>query len=527
MQLFPFLLLIRVFTLFYYPGFANYLPVLPTAQRRWSHVLGQTILVFKQVTSITFKFFTMKSLTKQLTTKWLLVLCLSLFAIISCQKDVTQKQQEEEISGAANSNKEHGHLQQTKTFSSDVVVSWINLQLQMNKLPLPAGTAGQANDRCQAYCGIALYESVVPGMPAYQSLYGQLTDFPEMPSREPGKAYHWAACANAALAEMNRRLFPTTAEPNKTAMTNLKNIWETSFANETDPATLQRSIAFGIEVATRVFNWAATDGSANVNPPYVLPPGSGLPPAGTGLWVPTAAAPPVGPYTYQRRKLVPGVANGTELDPPPTFSTTVGSPFYNMVKEVYDASATPATLTTDQKALVDYFKDNPGYSAGGTYVAVFSQALSLTKPALDMAALAYVKIGLAHHDATIILLTNKYVFNLIRPVTYIRAYIDPTWSTYTPTPNHPEFPSGHSTTGGAALTMMSSIFGENFNITLHTYDYLNYPSRSYTSFTQMMNEISDSRFYGGLHYKATLDKSEVQGAKVAQNILATVKFLKE
>jgi hypothetical protein len=42
----------------------------------------------------------------------------------------------------------------------------------------------------------------------------------------------------------------------------------------------------------------------------------------------------------------------------------------------------------------------------------------------------------------------------------------------------------------------------------------------------MLRDISDSRFYGGLHYRATLDKSEVQGRKITQNILATVKFLK-
>ena len=472
----------------------------------------------------------MKSLSKMLS--WLCISIAYVAIFISCQKEVQPKQdqQSEEIATAANKNGQ-GHLQQTKTFSSDVVVSWINLQLQMNKLPLPTGTSGQANERCQAYCGIALYESVVNGMPAYQSLSGQLTDFPAtaMPSTEPGKAYHWGACANAALAEMNRRLFPLTADANKTAMTNLENSWQATFAAETDAGTLQRSIAFGKEVATRVFNnLAATDGFANVNPPYV-------PPVGPGLWVPTATlpsppnppgtpAPAVGPYTYQRRKLVPGVANGTELVPPPAFSTTVGSPFWNMVKELHNASL---TLTSDQKAMADYFKDNPGYSAGGTYVAVFSQALSLTKPSLDIAALDYVKVGLAHHEATIILLTNKYIFNLIRPVTYIRNYIDPTWSTYIPTPNHPEFPSGHSTTGGSVLTMMSNIFGEDFPITLHTYDYLNYPPRSYTSFTQMMKDISDSRFYGGLHYNATLRKSEEQGAKVAHNILSTIKFLKE
>jgi PAP2 superfamily len=408
-------------------------------------------------------------------------------------------------------------MRSTKTFSSDVVVSWINMQLQMLKVPLPAGTAGQATDRCLAYCGIALYESVVPGMPAYRSLSGQLTDFPAMPSTEPGKAYHWAAGANAALAEMNRRLFPATADANKTAMTNLENSWQAVYATEADAVTLQRSIAFGKEVATRVFNWAATDGSANINPPYV-------PPVGQGLWVPTSPTPAVNPYAYQRRLLVPGSADGTTLVPPPPFSTAPGSPFYNMAKKVYDASL---ALTADQKAMADYFKDVPGYSPGGTYVALMSQALGITKPTLDKAALTYVKVGLAGHDAGIILFTNKYRFNLIRPVTYIRAYIDPNWSTYIPTPNHPEFPSGHSTTGGAVLTMMSKIFGEDFHITLHTYDYLNYPSRSYTGFTQLLKEISDSRLYGGLHYRATLEKSEAQGKKVARNILRKIKFLKE
>ena len=464
----------------------------------------------------------MKSLTKALS----FISVLSLLVFVSCQKETQTKQpQSEEIATAANSG--HGHLQQTKTFSSDLIVSWINLQLQMNKIPLPAGTAGQGNDRCMAYCGIALYESVVPGMPAYQSLTGQLTDFPAMPSTEPGKAYHWAASANAALAEMNKSLFPTTSAANKTAMDNLENSFKAMYATEVDAATLQRSIAFGKEVATRVFAWAATDGSANVNPAYVLPVGSGLPPTGTGLWVPTSNTPAVNPYAYQRRLLVPGSANGTTLVPPPPFSIVTGSPFYNMVKEVYDASATPATLTADQKAMADYFKDVPGYSPGGTYVALMSQALDKTKPSLDMGALTYVKVGLAIHDASIVLFTNKYQFNLMRPVTYIKAYIDPNWSTYVPTPNHPEFPSGHSTTGGGALTMMSNIFGEDFHITLHTYDYLNLPARSYTSFTQLSNEISDSRFYGGLHYRATLVKSTEQGKKVAENILNTVRFLKE
>ena len=146
---------------------------------------------------------------------------------------------------------------------------------------------------------------------------------------------------------------------------------------------------------------------------------------------------------------------------------------------------------------------------------------------LDQAALTYAKVGMAQHDVTIVLNTDKYIFNVIRPVTYIRAYINSAWNTYIPTPNHPEFPSGHATTNGAVLSMMINCFGDNFPITLHTYDYLGYTPRHYNSFTQMGTDMSDSRFYGGLHYKETCAKSLVQGKKVAQNILNTIKFLKE
>ncbi len=453
---------------------------------------------------------------KKLQGAFFLLLFLS-FANLSCQKEVSEDLLQEKNTSTANKAGVNGHLQQTKTFSSDVIIHWLNMQLEMLRLPLPPGTGAQSIDRSQAYCGIAAYEAVVNGMPAYQSLEHQLTDFPEMPKTEPGKAYHWAASANAALAEMNRRLFPATSAANKTAMDNLENTLQAAYAAEVNDATLQRSIAFGKEVATRIFAWAATDGSANVNPPYV-------PPVGFGLWVPTSPTPAINPYAYQRRLLVPGSANGTALTSLPAFSTDPSSDYYAMVKEVYDVSL---TLTPEQKALADYFKDNPGYGAGGTYVAAFVQALNIAQFTLDKAAVAYAKVGLGQHDATIVLFVNKYIFNVMRPVTYIRLYINPAWNTYIPTPNHPEFPSGHATITGGALTMMSNVFGEKFPITLHTYDYLNYPPRSYSTFTQMGLDIANSRIYGGIHYRLTCERSIAQGKKVAENILSTIKFLKE
>lgn len=462
----------------------------------------------------------MKSLTKHLTARWLLVVSLSLFSISSCQKDVNQKQEGEIPSAAVISIQEKGHLKQTKTFSSEVVRRWVNMQVDMLRLPLAPGTGAAGADRAQAYCGIALYESVVNGMPAHQSLGGQLTDFPAMPATEPGKAYHWAACANAALAHMNRKLFQTTSAANKTSMNDLENSLLLSYADEVDDATIQRSVAFGKEVAERVFNWGLTDGSSNVNPPFI-------PEIGVGYWIPTAPAPPANPYAIQRRLLVPGVADGT-TPAAPSYSPDPASSFFAMAKDVYDKSQ---SLTQAQINLAMYYRDapgTPGFPGAGHFVAIFSQVLSKASPSLDIAALAYAKSGIGLSDALNICFINKYVFKVLRPISYIRNEMGyTTWSPLFGTPNHPEFPSAHSSNAGGFLTMLSNVFGENFQFTENTYEYLGMPNRSYNSFSELKQAIGDSRVFGGIHYQASCDKGNLMGEKVAQNILNKVKFLKE
>ena len=156
--------------------------------------------------------------------KWLMVAFISILMLTACEKQLDQPSSYEKSASITKSNNEHGHLRQTKTFSDDVVISWLNMQLEMLRVPLATGAGSQAANRAMGYCGIATYEAVVPGMPAYQSLTGQLTDFPEMPATESGKAYHWAASANAALAEMNRKLFPRASAANKSLIDNLEKV---------------------------------------------------------------------------------------------------------------------------------------------------------------------------------------------------------------------------------------------------------------------------------------------------------------
>jgi PAP2 superfamily protein len=451
---------------------------------------------------------------------------------VSCQKDVqSPKQQPEEIAAAANKS-EQGHLKQTKTFSSDVVIRWLNLDLDLLRLPLPAGTSVQGGERILAYSGIALYESVVNGMPAYQSLSGQLTDFPDMPLTEPGKAYHWAAAANAALAEETRYLFSATSAANKQKINKLESDLNAMYATEVEASVIDRSVAYGKEVADRVAQWADADGWKLQNGAYTPPPPT---PQQPWLWVPTSPPPalPANPHVEFRRLLVPGSDNGATIAPFPPFSTTPGSEFYEMVNDVYTKSQ---SLTPDQKNLALYFRDNtePGYYGGsGHYIAVLPQVISKSGVSLDIAALAFAKSGIAVNDAFVVGFKAKYSFNLVRPITYLRNYAGhPTWSPLFITPNHPEFPSAHAFHAGGFLTGLANVFGDNFEFTDNTYANMStslgtLKALTFHSFTEMKKAIGDSRVYAGIHYGPSCVKGIQLGDKVAQNVLSTLKFLKE
>src|SRR5688500_18498780 len=139
-------------------------------------------------------------------------------------------------------------------------------------------------NRYFSYFGIALYESVVPGMPGYQSLYGQVNNMPAMPATQPGKAYHWPIAANAALAFLTRAFYNNTSSTNIASMDSLENALNASYQSELNPDLFQRSAAFGKIVAQQIFEWSKTDGSLTVYPPFI-------PPIGPGLWSPTAPNP--------------------------------------------------------------------------------------------------------------------------------------------------------------------------------------------------------------------------------------------
>ncbi|HEX7846166.1 MAG TPA: vanadium-dependent haloperoxidase, partial [Chitinophagaceae bacterium] len=242
-------------------------------------------------------------------------------------------------------------------------------------------------------------------------------------------------------------------------------------------------------------------------------------PAGDGLWVPTAPAfaNPVSPYWGNNRPVITGSIVNTQPGAPIAYSTDPASGFYKMVKQVYDASQ---NLTDAQKAMAIFWRDVPGVSSPGHWLSIVQQVIRQTNSSLDKAALAYALTGAAINDALISCWKTKYQYSLIRPITYIRnvmGYTD--WLPYLTTPAHPEYSSAHAVLSAAAADVMQNIFGNTGSFTDHTYDYLGFAPRTYSSFVAIGEEAGQSRLYAGIHYQPSIDAGLLQGKKVAANIL--------
>ena len=428
----------------------------------------------------------------------------------------------ESAQAAARSNETKGHLKQTKTYSSEVVLKWLEQQLKMFQLPLAAGASAPSSDRAFAYSGIALYEAVVPGMPAYQSLSGQLTDFPQMPSTLPGLAYHWAASANAALAAINRSLFPGATAAHKELMNQLESELQAKYATEVDAQTLQRSIDFGRTVAQAVWTWAQGDGTA-----LIAQQGVYSIPVGTGLWTKEyTTANSANAFHHLPREMVAGSRDGAAAPPLPfSFSTDPNSDYFKMAKEVFDISQ---GLTNEQRNIALYHREGLGYGGGSSIAAQLAAVFTQANATLDHAALALAKVGIGSFEGLTLTFIQKYQFLVMRPITYIRNYMGhTTWNTLYTTPAYPDYPAGHPTNGGVLAVMLSDVFGTNFSFDVNYYSYLNQPSRHYNSFEELAQEMAIARVYSGIHYKPAVYAGVALGKKVAQNILSNVRFLKE
>jgi hypothetical protein len=394
----------------------------------------------------------------------------------------------------------------TSTFPATFARQWmVNLANSVKNDVISPPVAA----RTYAYGAVAIYESVVHGMPGYQSLAGQLNGLDTLPTPDPTLQYDWPSVLaqtmhrvvnEGAYTYPNRVFFEHTTLSDAS----LRSLGPVQLgyrrAQGVPDDVMQNSIEYADSLADALVAWSNADGY------YALRYKGFIPPKGPDKWVPTGfsdtdkVANPVEPYFGDVRPMV--LVDGTECKTanlglaPPAFSTDPSSDFYQEAKLVRD---TEVNLTDEQREIARFWADGPGATPTppGHWLSIATKFVRNTN--LANAAAGYVWVSMGFFDSFISVWEDKFDYNLLRPITYIRRHIDPGWQTFLDTPPFATYPSGHSGVSGASGVLLTAYFGD-IGFVDDTKLRRGFAARTFASFEESAQEAAVSRLYGGIHY---------------------------
>lgn len=408
----------------------------------------------------------------------------------------------------------------------DVVLDWAKMSLFVTQYT-PSNSPTFAS-RGFGYIGLTMYESVVNGYSNYQSMAGQLNGLEELPKPLEGKKYSWELTLNAAQASILRNIYKQTSDANKIKIDSLEQaVFEYYSDLVDDKETIERSKAYGQEVANTIFEWSKTDGghrgylkNFEKMESHPTKPGSWQPP----LFAQAISHNPLHPNWGRNRTFV---KNNSDLPLPQiiAYDTVKGSPYYQEFEKVYEKDL---QLTQDEKEAAIWWGDDPDvtFTPPGHSFYLATLAMEEVRPELIRCTEIYAKVGMSVADAFINCWKWKYHFFSERPNTFIPKYIDPEWESFWPDPPFPAFPSGHAIQAAAAATVLERSLGTTFPILdkahlgrerdeIRDVDFV---PRSFNSFWEVAQETADSRFYGGIHTAQDNKVGLEEGVKIGTNV---------
>ena len=395
-----------------------------------------------------------------------------------------------------------------------VIHDWYRLTLELVR-HTPTATPPMAS-RALAIIGVTAWESVRPANG--RTLAGQLNGLTALPARPDG--LDDAAVLHAALSVCVKACFANTGPTGQRAVAVMIERLGMRVNGVLAPDAARASAAHGQAVANHIAAWAASDGGAVIT-------NMGFPETwrvaeGASDWVPTSAIrlqqAPLLPEWGKNRPFAMTDAGVCSLPPPPAYSEEPGSPFHTEAMEVYETSK---ALTDEQRRIARFWSDDAMLSQTppGHWIAIAMQILQAQGAPADRRAEVLAMVGITVADAFIACWKAKYDYDLLRPVTYIRRLIDKTWEPLLITPPFPEYPSGHSVQTAAAAAVLTHLFGENFAFTDTAHEDEGMPGRTFASFRAAAEEAGISRLYGGIHYRAAIERGLEQGACIGATTL--------
>jgi hypothetical protein len=276
-------------------------------------------------------------------------------------------------------------------------------------------------------------------------------------------------------------------------------------------------IAVGTEVAAKTVAARAADGR-DAKVPYV--PGSA-----PGSWQPTPPymSPASGVQFGAVKPFFLKSADQFALPGPLAITSTEYAKEINEVRELGSADSTKRTAA--QTAVAIFWTDSPTH----IYGEVAQAASKEHKLSVADNARLFAMMQMAIAEGSITSWSAKYKYNLMRPITAIRdaaaqgntgIAVDQSWEPLLVTPPHPDYPSAHAVSTGAAVTVLQSFFDSD-KVTVDVI----YPGpggmiRHWHSFSEIVREVEDARVWGGVHTRTADTHGTALGRQIAEYALA-------
>lgn len=421
----------------------------------------------------------------------------------------------------------------TKEFNAQVPLEWHQLFLEIDRIA--PGYRPPAAARMLGYTGLAAYEAAVSGMPEYNSLEFEFAGL-DLPEAENNLVYHWPSAVNAAYATMFRNFYPHIGAAEINKINALESKFTDLFAGTENSEVLARSRSFGFEVAQAVYKFSETDTPGhnafnNPRPSTYVPPVIGT--NGEKLWQPTFPdyTPALFPYWGSVRPFA--MTNSDIISRPPLqYSEDPNSMFYQQANET---RLWVNSATYNDHWIAEFWSDDfyqLTFEPAGRQIAIANIFVQQEDITLDVALELYAKMGMAMSDAAVAIWNSKYIYNVRRPIDYIREVIQPGWTTHlnnpmngvkSLTPEFPAYPSGHSGFGGSGSAIMAEIFGNVHPFTDNCHqnrtEFLGTP-RSYNTILEAGVENAYSRIPLGVHYRMDCDEGLRLGYLAATRVSA-------
>ncbi|MFI9007928.1 vanadium-dependent haloperoxidase [Actinosynnema sp. NPDC053489] len=271
----------------------------------------------------------------------------------------------------------------------------------------------------------------------------------------------------------------------------------------------ERGVADGAREARDLLAEREGDGldPASVNAPFELPP------AAPGRWQPTppAFAPPQQAGNRLARPFLLARADQFRLPPPPAVDSPRDRADLAEVR-AYGAADSAVRTPAQTETAQFWFQGSLVGFTEPLRAAVTQSGESSARRATLVAAFHVILV-----DTQIATSDTKYTYLRWRPVTAIRATIDPQWTPLHATPAHPDYPSGHNTYAGAAEVVLTAFAGpaarRPFTTTSPTAPGV---TRTYQRWADLTKDNVDARVWSGIHSRTADEAGVVLGRRVAQ-----------